>query len=68
MKGVVCKSILASIVSLTFAVGIASAKFPGRGHSADKSASVEIPQTAQVPNGPTLQPGTLQIGIAGRFG
>jgi hypothetical protein len=65
MQGVVSKSIVASIVSLAFVVSIASAKFPGRGHSAEKSASVEIPQSAQVPNGPTLPPGTYKVELLG---
>ena len=65
MQGAVSKSILASIVSLAFVASIASAKFPGRGQSAQKSASIEIAQTAQVPNGPTLQPGIYKLELLG---
>jgi hypothetical protein len=61
MQRVISKSIFASIVSLALAASIASAKFPGLGHSSQKSATIEIGQTVQVPNGPTLQPGTYQV-------
>lgn len=63
MQRVVSKSILASIVSLAFLASIASAKFPGFGHSSEKAASVDITQTAQVPNGPSLQPGTYKVAL-----
>ena len=62
MQRVVSKSILASIVSLAFVVSIASAKF---GHSAEKSATVEITQSTQVPNGPTLPAGTYKVTLLG---
>jgi hypothetical protein len=58
MQRVVSKSILASIVSLAFVASIASAKW---GHSSEKSASIEITQSAQVPNGPALQAGTYKV-------
>jgi hypothetical protein len=68
MQRVVSKSILASIVALAFVASIASARFPGLGHSSEKSATVTIPQSTQVPNGPTLQPGTYQVSIVSGSG
>jgi len=60
MQRVVSKSILASLVSLVCVVSIASAKW-GLGHSSEKAATVELTQSAQIPNGPTLQPGTYKV-------
>jgi len=60
MQRVVSRSIVASIVSLAFVAGIASAKW-GFGHSSEKAATVELTQKARVPNGPTLQPGTYKV-------
>ena len=65
MQHRVSQSIFASIVSLALAASIASAKFPGLGHSSQKSATIDIVQTAQVPNGPTLQPGTYKVSLLG---
>jgi hypothetical protein len=62
MQRVVSKSILASIVSLAFVASIASAKW-GFGHSSEKSANVELTQSAQLPNGPTLQAGTYKMAL-----
>lgn len=63
MQRVVSKSILASIVSLAVLIGIASAK-----SSSEKTATVEISQNAQVPNGPTLQAGTYQVALLNESG
>jgi hypothetical protein len=62
MQRVVSKSILASIVSLAFVASIASAKW-SFGHSSEKSANVELTQSAQIPNGPALQPGTYKVAL-----
>lgn len=59
MQGVMSKSIVATIISLAVAAGIASA----RSHSAQKSATVEVTQVTQVPNGPTLQPGSYKVTV-----
>lgn len=60
MQGVVSKSIVASLMSLALVVSVASAK---RGRSSDKAATVEITENAQVPNGPSLQPGTYKVAL-----
>jgi hypothetical protein len=65
MQRVMSKSILASIVSLAVVVGIASAK---AGRSSEKTGTIEISQNAQVPNGPTLQPGTYQVTLLNESG
>ncbi len=65
MQRVVSKSIIASIVSLAVVVSIASAK---AGHSSEKTATIDISQNAQVPNGPTLQAGTYQITLLNESG
>jgi hypothetical protein len=59
MQRIVFKSIFASIASLALAASIASAK------SHNKSTTIEIVQSAQVPNGPTLQPGTYKVTVLG---
>jgi hypothetical protein len=61
MQGVVSKSIVATIVSLAFVASIASARF----HSAQKTGTVEITESAQVPNGPTLPAGTYKVAVLG---
>lgn len=74
MQGVVSKSVfkplltsvVASLFALVFVAGVASAK--RRDRSADKSATVDISQSAQVLNGPTLQPGTYQVKVLGESG
>jgi hypothetical protein len=63
MQRVVSKSILASFVSLAFVVSIASAKFPSFGHSSEKTATIDIAQSAQVPNGPVLKAGTYKVAL-----
>lgn len=65
MKRVVSKSIFASIVSLAFLASMASAKFPSFGHSSDKSGTVEVTKSVQIPNGPTLAPGTYKVAVLG---
>lgn len=65
MQRVVSKSILASIVTLAVAVGIASAK---TGRSSEKTGTVDISQNAQVPNGPTLKAGTYQVALLNESG
>jgi hypothetical protein len=65
MQRVVSKSIFASIVSLAFVAGIASAKLPGSARSSEKAATVEISLSSQVPSGPTLQPGTYKVALLG---
>ena len=65
MQRVVSKSILASIVTLAVAVGIASAK---AGRSSEKTGTIEISQNAQVPNGPALQAGTYQVTLLNQSG
>jgi len=74
MQGVVSKSVfkslltsvVASLFALVFVAGVASAK--RRDRSADKVATVEIDQSTQVLNGPTLQPGTYQVKLLGESG
>jgi hypothetical protein len=66
MLRVVSKSILASIAALALTAGIASAKFPGR--NSEKSATVGISQSTQVPNGPTLRPGTYEVKLLSEAG
>jgi hypothetical protein len=61
MQRVVSKSILASIAALALVAGLASAK----SRSSQKTATVDIGATTQVPNGPTLQPGTYEVRVAG---
>lgn len=71
MQGVVSKSVskslltsvLASVFALVFVAGAASAK--RRDRSADKAATVEINQSTQVLNGPTLEPGTYEVKLLG---
>jgi hypothetical protein len=68
MQRAVSKSIFASIVSLAFVASVASARLPRFGHASEKSATVDIAQTAQVPNGPTLKPGTYQVTLLSESG
>ena len=65
MQRVVSKCVLASIVSLAFAASMAFAKFPGSARSSEKAATVDFAQSAQVPNGPTLQAGTYKVALLG---
>ena len=62
----ILKSVLAALFAMAFVVSVASAKLPSFGHSAekaDKSATVNIPTETQVPNGPTLAPGTYKVKV-----
>jgi len=61
MKSKVRKSTLATIAMVLFAASMAFAGFPGRGHSSQKSGSIDIFAISQVPNGPTLQAGTYKL-------
>lgn len=68
MQGVVSnsvfRSVLASVFALALGVSVASAK----DRSAVKAAKVDIDQSAQVLNGPTLQPGTYEVKLLGESG
>lgn len=73
MQGVVSKSVskstvasLLAVFALVFVAGVASAK--RRDRSAEKAATVEIDQSTQVQNGPTLQPGIYQVKLLGESG
>jgi len=55
-------SVLTSVFALVFVAGVASAK------QREKVATVDIAQSAQVLNGPTLQPGTYQVKLLGESG
>ena len=61
-KNVLGKSMLAA-AGILVAACMAFAKFPllDLGHSAKKSADVEIMQTARIPGGPTLQSGEYKM-------
>ena len=61
-KNVLGKSMLAA-AGILVAASLAFAKFPllDLGHSAKKSAAVEIMQTARIPGGPTLQSGKYKV-------
>lgn len=71
MQGVVSKSVskllltpvLASVLALVSVAGLASAK-----QRTGKVATVDISQSAQVLNGPTLQPGTYQVKLLSESG
>jgi hypothetical protein len=64
----ILKSVLASLFAMAFVVSVASAKFPSFGDKADKSATVDIPANTQVPNGPTLAPGTYKVKVLSESG
>jgi len=67
----ILKSVLASLFAMAFVVSVASAKFPGVGGSAekaDKSATINILASTQVPNGPTLAPGTYKVKVLSESG
>jgi hypothetical protein len=55
------KSILATTAVVLFSTGVALAGFPGHHSAAGRSANVDFTETVQVPNGPTLQPGTYRV-------
>jgi hypothetical protein len=61
-KNVLGKSMLAA-AGILVAASLAFGKFPllDLGHSAKKSADVEIMQTARIPGGPTLQSGKYKV-------
>ena len=61
MKLRVPKSILTTMVVVSFAGSMAFAGFPGYHHSSQKSAMVDIAQATKIPGGPTLQPGTYRV-------
>jgi hypothetical protein len=58
------KSTLGTIAVVLFAAGIAFAKFPVHLHSSQNSASVDIVDTLQIPNGPTLEPGSYKVTLS----
>jgi hypothetical protein len=58
MKVKVLNSILTTMAVVCFTGSMAFAGFPGHHHSSQKSMSMDILQTTQVPDGPTLEPGT----------
>lgn len=67
----ILKSVLASLLAMAFVASVASAKLPSFSRSADKaqkSATLEIPASTQVPNGPTLAPGTYKVKVLGESG
>ncbi len=64
----ILKSVLASIFAMAFVVSVASAKFPSLGRDSEKSATVDIPSSTQVPNGPTLAPGTYKVKVLSESG
>lgn len=64
MFGKIGKYAVAAAVSLVFAAGLASAKFPNWG----KSSEVQIIYAASFQNGTVLQPGTYKVSLAGEVG
>jgi len=61
-KNVVNKSMLAAIGILVAAsMGFAKFRLLDFGHSSNKSADVEIIQTARIPGGPTLHAGEYRV-------
>ena len=61
MRSKVRKSTLGTLAVVLLATGTAFARFPGHGHSSQKSGSIDVTQTTRVPNGPTLEPGTYKV-------
>jgi hypothetical protein len=63
MNAKVFNSISTTTALVLFATGMAFAGFPGRHTSASKSTDVELTETTQVPNGPTLKAGTYKVAL-----
>lgn len=59
-------SVVASLFALVFVAGVASAR--PRNRRVQKTATVNIDQSAKVLNGPMLQPGTYKVKVLGESG
>ncbi len=61
MKTKMHQLILATTAVLLFTAAMAVARFPGLHDSSRKSADIDLPESTQVPNGPTLQAGSYKV-------
>jgi hypothetical protein len=56
-------SMMAALIAVSLAAGMAFGALPSRHHSSQKSARFEIVETMKIPGGPTLRPGNYKLAL-----